>query len=262
MHLSEPSIPEWLQWLETCPSTNTWAIANAACLHSGDVVFTQHQTAGRGQQGRTWHSPPGVLTASFVLDGIPAAQFPALSLAAGLAVIYAIEDLAADCEGHLRLKWPNDVLAQGYKLAGILCEASSRESLGRVVVGVGLNRCEAIPQELAELAPQSISLDRLSASIPSELTLLERLRHYLRQTAGLLQYTEHQSGHGLSALLPAIRSRDALLGQRIAVDVGGEQMTGEGAGLGDRGELLLRLNDGEVKSIVSGRITTQISGGR
>jgi BirA family transcriptional regulator, biotin operon repressor / biotin---[acetyl-CoA-carboxylase] ligase len=255
-------VPEWLHWLETCPSTNTWAIANASRLHSGDVVFTQQQTAGRGQQGRLWHSPPGVLTASFVLDGIPAAQFPALSLAAGLAAIYSIEDLAADCEGRLRLKWPNDVLAQGRKLAGILCETSSRESQGRAIVGVGLNRCEVIPQLLAEIAPQSISLDRLSSSVPSELALLERLRHYLRQTAGLLQYAEHQSDRGLGALLPALRSRDALLGQRIAVDVGGEQMTGEGAGLGDRGELLLRLNNGEVKSIVSGRITTQISGGR
>jgi BirA family transcriptional regulator, biotin operon repressor / biotin---[acetyl-CoA-carboxylase] ligase len=255
MHLSETPVPEWLHWLETCPSTNTWAIANAAHLHSGDVVFTQHQTAGRGQQGRTWHSPPGVLTASVVLDHIPTAQLPALSLAAGLAVIYAIEDLAADCQGHLRLKWPNDVLARGRKLAGILCEASSTESLGRVVVGVGLNRCGAISQGgLVEVAPQSISLDQLSSSVPSELALLECLRHYLRETAGFLQFTENQSGNGLSALLPAIRSRDALLGQRVTVEAGDETITGEGAGLGDRGHLLLRLNNGEVKAITSGLI--------
>jgi BirA family transcriptional regulator, biotin operon repressor / biotin---[acetyl-CoA-carboxylase] ligase len=255
MHLSETPVPEWLHWLETCPSTNTWAIANAAHLHSGDVVFTQHQTAGRGQQGRTWHSPPGVLTASVVLDHIPTAQLPALSLAAGLAVIYAIEDLAADCQGHLRLKWPNDVLARGRKLAGILCEASSTESLGRVVVGVGLNRCGASPQGvLAEVAPQSVSLDQLSVSVPSELALLERLRHYLCETVGLLKFAEHQSGNGLSALLPVIRSRDALLGQRVTVDMGGEKMTGKAAGIGDRGHLLLRLNNGEVKAITSGRI--------
>lgn len=261
MHLSETPVPEWLHWLETCPSTNTWAIANSTLLNSGDVVFTQRQTAGRGQQGRLWHSPPGVLTASVVLDSVPTAQLPALSLAAGLAVIYAIEDLAPDCQGCLGLKWPNDVWVQGRKLAGILCEASSTESLGRVVVGIGLNRFGA-QGDLTEMAPQAISLDRLSVSVPSELALLERLRHYLRQTAGLLKFAEHQSGNGLSALLPALRSRDMLQGQKVTVEAGDEKITGEAMGIGDRGELLLRLNNGEVKSIVSGRITTQISGGR
>ncbi len=248
-------MPEWLHWLETCPSTNTWAIANSTLLNSGDVVFTQRQTAGRGQQERIWHSPPGVLTASVVLDSIPTAQLPALSLAAGLAAIYAIEDLATDCQGNLSLKWPNDVLAQGRKLAGILCEASSTESLGRVVVGVGLNRCRAMPQGgLAEIVPQAISLDLLCANVPSELALLERLRHYLRETAGLLKFAEHQSGNGLSALLPAIRSRDALRGQRVTVEVGDKKITGQGAGIGERGDLLLRLTNGEVKAFVSGRV--------
>ncbi|WP_404785357.1 biotin--[acetyl-CoA-carboxylase] ligase [Altericista sp. CCNU0014] len=255
MDLSENPVPEWLHWLETCPSTNTWAIANAPQLHHGDVVFTQYQTAGRGQQGRIWHSPPGVLTASFVLDRIPAAQLPALSLAAGLAAIYAIEDLAADCQGHLHLKWPNDVLAQGRKLAGILCEASSMEATGRVVVGIGLNRCGGQQGALAAIAPQSVSLDLLSSIVPSELDLLKRLRHYLRQTAGLLQFKENRSGSGLNDLLPALRARDALLGQSITVDVGSEKFTGEGAGIGDRGQFLLRLSNGEVKAFASGHIT-------
>ena len=62
--------PPWLHWLAQTPSTNSWALAHAAELQHGDVVFTPQQTAGRGQGDRVWYSPPGVLTASFVLDGV------------------------------------------------------------------------------------------------------------------------------------------------------------------------------------------------
>jgi BirA family transcriptional regulator, biotin operon repressor / biotin---[acetyl-CoA-carboxylase] ligase len=249
-----PNHPTWLHYLETCPSTNTWAIAHSTDLTHGDVVFTQRQTAGRGQRDRTWHSPAGVLTASVVLDEIPAMQLPVLSLAAGLAAIYAVEDLVQDCQGLLRLKWPNDVLFEGRKLAGILCEASSTGAMGRVVVGVGLNRCvDFSVQDWEDSAFRPVSLHQISAQVPEELALLERLRHYLLESAGLLRFQD-RSGQGLGGLLTALQSRDALLGQTITVEIGGERITGEAAGIGDRGHLRLRTPNGEIQSFASGHI--------
>lgn len=255
MFQSNPNTPSWLHYLETCPSTNTWAITHSTHLDRGDVVFTQRQTAGRGQQGRTWHSPVGVMTASVVLDEIPAVQLPVLSLAAGLAVIYAVEDLVPDCQGRLRLKWPNDVLFEGRKLAGILCEASSTGTIGRVVVGVGLNRCvDFSAGGLGDIALRSISLHQVSANVPENLALLERLRHYLLEAAGLLRFNKTQSGQGLGSLLPALRSRDVLMGQNITVDLGHEQITGLAAGIGEHGHLLLRLSGGQIQALASGHI--------
>ena len=205
---SQPQLPAWLHWLDTCPSTNTWAIAHRSSLQHGDVVFTPQQTAGRGQHGRVWHAPPGVLTASFILEHVPVAQMPVISLGAGLSVIYAVEDLLPTLQGTLRLKWSNDVLLNGRKLAGILCEATANGSRGRVIVGIGLNHCVDFAQAgLDENAiGQAVSLHQVVPIVPELLLLLERLRHYLLQTAGLLK-PEHASDNsmGLTALLPALR---------------------------------------------------------
>ena len=258
MFLSNTKLPEWLHWVDSCPSTNTWAIAHFTDLNHGDVVFTPQQTAGRGQHGRIWHSPPGVLTASFILDQISAVQLPKFSLVAGLAVIYAIEDLLPDWKGVLRLKWPNDVLLDGRKLAGILCEANVLGAMGKLVVGIGLNRYVDFDQAGLDASNigQAISLHQVSSMIPDELMLLTRLRHYLLQTAGLLRL-DKSSAHentGLAALLPALRKRDALVGHAITLDLGKEQVSGQAAGISDRGHLLLRLPDGELRPFVSGHI--------
>lgn len=258
MTLLKNNQTKWLHWLDSCPSTNTWAQAHLTHLNHGDVVFTRQQTAGRGQHGRIWHSPPGVLTASFVLDQIPAVQLPECSLAAGLAVIYAIEELLPDWQGVLRLKWPNDVLLDGRKLAGILCEGSANGAMAQVVVGIGLNRCVDFNRAGLDASTigHAVSLHRVSSMVPDELLLLTRLRHYLLQTAGLLRLEKSDRSENtvLSALLPALRSRDALVGQQITLDLGGEQVSGQAAGISDRGHLLLRLPDGELRSFVSGHI--------
>lgn len=237
--------PKWLHYLETCPSTNTWAIANSAILNHGDVVFTQQQTAGRGQHGRIWHSPRGVLTTSIILDQIPARHLPIFSLVTGLAVIYAVEDLLPNLQG-LQLKWPNDVLFNQRKIAGILCQANANGASSRVVVGIGIN----VNVDFDQSGINAISLHQISSTVPADLELLKRLRHYLLETASLLSL-ENQ---GIAALLPAIRSRDALINQMITVDLGTEKITGLATGISEYGYLLLKLPNGEMRSFVSGHI--------
>jgi BirA family transcriptional regulator, biotin operon repressor / biotin---[acetyl-CoA-carboxylase] ligase len=263
-------LPGWLRWIEQCSSTNTWAIEHADQLQHGDVVFTQHQTAGRGQHGRVWYAPAGVLTASFVLDYLPVARLSGLSLAAGLATIYAVEDLLAlDFHNKLKLKWPNDILCGGThpernrrKLAGILCEATSKQSShARVIVGIGLN----LSVDFAELGLEThvdmdaianaVSLHQISAVVPDQLTLLERLRHYLLEMAGLFSRTDiPASDTGLALLQSELCDRDALFGSEITLELATKTISGKAVGIDRSGQLLLRLSDGQVRAFSSGRV--------
>lgn len=218
-------------------------------LHHGEVVFTRQQTAGRGQHGRTWYAPPGVLTASFVLDRLHSSQLPGLSLTAGLAVIYAVQDLLPNLSSKLWLKWSNDVLIEERKLAGILCEAASRGSHTRVVVGIGLNRCADFTQAGLDpdLVNNAVSLYQVSESVPEELALLERLRHYLLQVSDVCQRD------GIAALIPQLRDRDFLYSRPVTIELAGEQISGQAIGIDTCGRLLVQLQ-AEVKALVSGRV--------
>jgi BirA family transcriptional regulator, biotin operon repressor / biotin---[acetyl-CoA-carboxylase] ligase len=246
-------LPRWLHWVETCPSTNTWALDRASDFIHGDVIFTRHQTSGRGQHGRIWHSPPGVLTASFVGDRVLREQLPGLSLAAGLAVIYAVEDLLPILGEQLQLKWTNDVWLEGRKLAGILCEATASDRhQTRVIVGIGLNRC--VDFDRSGLEPSAIgnaiSLHQVSNLIIDELILLERLRYYLLQAIDVLCY----KSLGLAALLPELRRRDGLVNRQITVELSGTEISGQATGLDESGRLLLRLPDGGWQAFSAGRV--------
>lgn len=234
-------------------------MTHADDLDHGAVVFTRRQTAGRGQYGRTWHSPTGVLTASFILD-FPTAQLLGLSLAIGLAVIHAVEDLLPDQQGRFRLKWPNDVLIEGHKLAGILCEATSGSRSGhtQVVVGIGLNRCVNFAQAglAANQVGNAISLHQISSLVPEELALLERLRHYLVQVSDILSQTgDSLQSFGITPLLPELHRRDELRDRSIKLELNGEALKGQAIGFDDWGRLLLRLQDGVIRTFASGRVT-------
>ena len=249
------NLPGWLHWLDSCPSTNTWAIAHATQLQHGDVVFTRLQTAGRGQQGRTWYAPLGVLTASFVCDRLPVAQLPNLSLAAGLAVIYAVEDLLPECQDLLRLKWPNDVLINERKLAGILCEATSGNATGnsRAIVGIGLNRCVDFAE--AGLDVNAVSLHEISSIVPDEFSLLERLRHYLLEASGILAMSDISAENsGLAKLLPELRRRDMLRDRTITLELPDTTISGQAVGIDGYGRLLIRLSGDRLQAFNSGRV--------
>ncbi|NJM63773.1 MAG: biotin--[acetyl-CoA-carboxylase] ligase [Oscillatoriales cyanobacterium RU_3_3] len=252
------NIPNWLHWLDSCSSTNTWAIDRASQLDRGDAVFTRNQTGGRGQFGRTWYSPPGVFTASFVFDRSQSNLLPGLSLAVGLAVIYAIEDLVPDCSGKLQLKWPNDISIDRRKLAGILCEATSgnNSETTRIVVGIGINRCVdfAAAGLDARAIGNAVSLHSIANSVPDELTLLDRLRHYLLQAADLLARTQKTENSGLALLLPELRRRDALFGCEVTIELASETITGIAAGIDEMGRFLVRLPGGEMRALTSGRV--------
>jgi BirA family transcriptional regulator, biotin operon repressor / biotin---[acetyl-CoA-carboxylase] ligase len=216
--------------LRETTSTNEHARALAAAgAPHGSLVTAGHQTAGRGRQGRTWTAPPGqALLLSLVVRGID----PLLPLRAGLAVA----DLAG---AAARVKWPNDVLVDGRKVAGVLVESRPQE--GWTVVGIGVNAAlelSDMPQELQAVAG---SLGRRDL----EGALRELLGHLERRLAEPVQ-----------AALAALRERDALLGRTISW-AGGE---GVGAGIDEAGALRVRLPDGGETTVTAGEV--HLDGGR
>ncbi|HZH80428.1 MAG TPA: biotin--[acetyl-CoA-carboxylase] ligase, partial [Gemmatimonadales bacterium] len=110
---------------------------------AASVVIAEQQTAGRGRDGRTWHSPPGGVWLGVLLRPTRA-ELGVLSVRVGLAVADAVDGLLGRAE--TRLKWPNDVLLAERKLAGILCEGRWHgEVLQWLGLGVGINVCNSIP---------------------------------------------------------------------------------------------------------------------
>ena len=200
------------------------ALAAAGAPH-GTLVTAGAQTAGRGRQGRIWVAPPGqALLLSLLLRSYDAL----LPLRAGLAVA----DLAGD--GAL-VKWPNDVLAGGRKLAGVLVEA--RPQSGWAVLGIGVNAAVDLAALPADARAVAATLGREPEAL--EDTLEELLVHLERRLA-----------EPAADCLAALRARDALLGRPVRWD-GGE---GTGAGIDDAGALLVRLPDGRERTLEAGEV--------
>lgn len=132
---------------------------------AGALVLSEEQTAGRGRQGRTWHSPPGTgLWLAVLLRPARPPAGGALAIRAGLGTVDAVADAAP--EAAPRLKWPNDLVVAGRKAGGILCEARwSGPQLGWVAVGIGINVRGPVPAAVRDravaLADVAVGVTRL-----------------------------------------------------------------------------------------------------
>jgi BirA family biotin operon repressor/biotin-[acetyl-CoA-carboxylase] ligase len=200
------------------------ALALAGAPH-GTLVTAGEQRCGRGRQGRTWSAPPGrALLMSIVLREWP----PLLPIAGAVAV--------ADVAGpRAAIKWPNDVLVDGRKLAGVLGEGRHQE--GWAVLGIGLNvavRVDDLPLELRERAA-SLGLEP-DAIEPTLQLLLPRLERRLAQPT--------------PALLADYRARDALAGRPVRWERG----EGIARGVDDAGRLLVELADGTRSALDAGEV--------
>jgi BirA family biotin operon repressor/biotin-[acetyl-CoA-carboxylase] ligase len=213
----------------------------------GALVTADAQTAGRGRLGRPWSSPPGRdIYASVILrPGAPSAGFGALALAVGVGLregLVAAFGEEAFCSGTgLALKWPNDLLLDGRKLAGILCESRWRGREVELVVGFGVNvhrRPQEFEPELRERATSlAICLDQ------------EKLRSRAEILAAVLFELERTLERFFAGGFAAIRSRYEphclVLGREIEVEEpGGRRISAIAEGLDDDGALRARPRGG------------------
>jgi BirA family transcriptional regulator, biotin operon repressor / biotin---[acetyl-CoA-carboxylase] ligase len=209
-----------------------WADGGAP---EGAVVVADYQTAGRGRRGRHWTAPAGTaLLFSVVLrPPLPVSRWPEIPLAAGCAVA---EGLEAGARVSAELKWPNDVLVAGGKVAGILAEGvASTPSL--VILGIGVNVSQQETDWPPNLVGRTRSLAGLGAPVSRE-TLLETLLARLDAWYSVLL------NDGFSPVRAAWRRR-GLLGGRVALTDG----EGTTVDLGPGGELVVRRDDGRIVSL-------------
>lgn len=230
MTLGEPHIHH-----ESVDSTNALAkqLAEEGATH-GTTVTADEQTAGRGRQGRQWIAPPGesLLMSVIVRPMVPRLQLA--PLAAGLAVADVCEELAGV---QPKVKWPNDVLIDGRKVAGILLEARPDPELERswMVIGIGLNTSldvDALPEELRERA--------VSLNLPPETDVL----------GPLLERLEERLSADPEETIAAWRTRDALHGR----DVEWQDGSGLARGIDDEGNLLVLSCGGGIRTLRAGEV--------
>ncbi len=216
------------------------------------VLAADRQTAGRGRRGRTWQSWPGAgLTFSVLWRFTPSAQLPAgLSLVVGLAVARALEELGVD---GVQLKWPNDVLIHGRKLAGILVELSSGRGRGpaAAVIGIGINL--RLPDAAAVDYPTGVT--DLTACLPSPPGPNRLLALVLQHLHGLLGL---YASAGFTALRGAWQQRNAFADLPVRIVGEAEALAGICAGVDDDGALLLQTPDGLVR-VLSGEVSLRLA---
>jgi BirA family biotin operon repressor/biotin-[acetyl-CoA-carboxylase] ligase len=232
--------PWWqLDVVERTESTNADLLARAASGESiaGAVLIAEHQTAGRGRNGRVWTSPGAQLTMSVGVDpgGVPPDAWGWLPLATGVAVVDAVAAVAGVEAG---LKWPNDVLARGRKLAGILTEVAAAQRF--IVIGIGLNvtlRDDEVPDA------QATSLRSLGVEEPDRTDLARALLRELGRRIDRWQ----AAGGADAELIGQYRARSVTIGSQVrAILPGGRDVVGVARSIDEQGRLHIDSGGDEV----------------
>jgi BirA family biotin operon repressor/biotin-[acetyl-CoA-carboxylase] ligase len=248
---------------DTIGSTNTEAMAAAAAGDPGLVWFTTtEQTAGRGRRGRAWISSRGNLAASLLLvPNVDPAIAATLGFVAGIALNRALARVMpagtvkigidgadgrnADKAARIALKWPNDVLADGAKLAGILLEAQKLpDGQSAIVIGFGVNvvaKPTDLPYPATCLSEHDLALD--AAAVFRALS-----------DAWVECYELWDNGRGIADVLAVWRGFAAGLGAPVAVNRGGDIVRGIFETIDDSGRLIVRADDDTTIAITAGDV--------
>jgi BirA family biotin operon repressor/biotin-[acetyl-CoA-carboxylase] ligase len=227
-------------------STNEEARRLAGCGERGPLwILADRQTKGRGRRGKTWETLPGNLAASLLLSPAkPARECAQLSFVAALAV----SDLICTClpDAEVRVKWPNDVLAEERKIAGILLEsaAGAGDRLDWLAVGIGIN----LADYPADTDFAATSLTALGGCH------LEPLDACTRLAAAWGQWYCNWEAHGFESVRETWLSRAARLGTRIRARLTAEEAMGVFEGIDESGALLLRVSAMHTRRIAAGEV--------
>jgi BirA family biotin operon repressor/biotin-[acetyl-CoA-carboxylase] ligase len=237
-----------VRYFPDTPSTNAVAMELAQRGEAdGMVVLAEAQTAGRGRLGRTWVSPRGNLYLSVLLrPPVPVGKAPLLTLVGAVAVASAIRQ-------HLELpagiKWPNDILLAGRKVAGLLTELSAEQDrIRHVVLGIGVNVNMALRDLPPEVRRRSTTLAEEAGAHVDRTALLRLMLEVLDRWYG--RFLE-----GEDAVLAAWKELNVTLGKRVTVSGAGADFTGIARGVDQEGRLLVRLSDGTLRQVAAGDVT-------
>lgn len=242
-------------WADKTDSTNKWAREQAKCAEgkdlNGALFLAEEQTAGVGRFGRVWTSPKGEnIYMTLVLQNAEIAPENAsqLTLIMGLSVAQAVEKTAKTNAG---IKWPNDVVLSGKKICGILTEMKLKDMAPEfILIGVGINvNQRAFPEELSDKAT-SLYLETGHES--DRVQFAAAVMGCFEKNYELFLQTEDMS------LLKEDYERLLLnKNQQVRILEKQEESRGTALGINDRGELLVKYEDGKVRSIFSGEVSVR-----
>ena len=233
-----------VRFYQSTPSTMDdaaqWARDGA---EEGAVVVAETQTASRGRQGRRWVSDAGNLYFS-VLFRPNAAALPLLSPLAGVAVARAVRRVAGL---YPTIKWPNDIIIDGRKVAGILAESAlSGSRIDYAIVGVGVNIALDVSAD-PEIAGTAASLNRLAGAEVDRAELLRRILQYMDAL--------YLDLHRRRSPIPEWRRWLDTIGRRVTVAHYDKAQTGLAEDIDDAGNLILRTDAGSLLTLAAGDIT-------
>jgi BirA family biotin operon repressor/biotin-[acetyl-CoA-carboxylase] ligase len=237
---------------DTVSSTND--VARALALEGaqeGTVIIAETQTGGRGRMDREWFSPNGGLWFSIILKPeTKAKEVLKITLAVGVAIAKALKrQFNLDVE----VKWPNDVLANGRKVCGILTESVTYgEAVKVVVVGVGLNANISLAKFSRSFRDSLTTLkEELKADVSLELLLCEILYHIEHEYAFFLK-------EEFARILSEWKALASFIGKEVEVTVFKENFSGLAEDVDAEGSLIVRLSDGSVKTISVGDVKVRM----
>lgn len=240
-----------VEYHDAIDSTNIRAkrLAEDGAL-SGTLVVSDCQKAGRGRRGKEWVSPSGtnVFMSLILRPDILPGSASMLTLVAALAVH---EGILRETGLETSIKWPNDIVAGGKKVCGILTEMSAElEGIHYVVVGIGINvNMEEFPEEVSSVATslflESRKKVRRSSLIASILEAFEGF------------YEEFISQGDLSGLIIVYNSCMINAGREVRILDNAGEYTGKAIGINEKGELLVEMQSGEVKHVISGEVSVR-----
>lgn len=231
-------------------STNNRALELAAEGYpEGTVVVAETQTAGRGRRGRTWHSPArhGIYLSVILRPPLPVREVPRVSLLVGVAVA---ETLEAEYDLPARVKWPNDILVNHRKIAGILSEVvtSPQQGVDYIVTGIGLNinnPLEDFPPDL-RTDPTSVMAERDTPV--SRVRILQGLLMRLES-----RYYQLLAGDW-GGILKKGKDLSMVLGQEVKFDTPGGLAAGRAVDIDNNGFLLVQDEQGKTHTVMSGEV--------
>lgn len=238
-----------IHYFEEVDSTNVFAARRAReGAPEGEVVIAETQIRGKGRLGRHWLSPPYMnLYMSVILrPGLAAADTPQLTLASAVAVAETVEPFLRPPP---EIKWPNDILVAGKKLAGILTESSCEgDRVLFVIVGIGVNLNfprEAMPEAIRERAT---SLMIATGRRVDRSDFARQLIHNLDRCYGDL------NENGFADVARRWESYFRLKGKKVRVESSGGAVHGKAVGIDGEGALLLEEEGGEIRRIFAGDV--------
>jgi BirA family transcriptional regulator, biotin operon repressor / biotin---[acetyl-CoA-carboxylase] ligase len=216
-------------------------------LPEGIVIIADSQTHGKGRQGRSWHSEPGVglYLSTLLKPDLPPEKLSCITLMAGVATASAIQQQTS---APVRLKWPNDILINGKKLAGILCECIPQSgNRPAIIIGIGINLNHSHFPENIQNTATSLKLEsgKTVSRTDLALSLIQNLD---------AEYEEFLQGKTASLIHKWTESSD-MLGKTVTVYQKGKSLTGTAIGLNLHGRLILQTPDGGQHLLDSGEVS-------